>query len=75
MAESNRTIVHLKTQRGQPYGSERRCCERCGIMIWGPSDICWTDDQVLYESPPEGYVSCQRVEADEREIVMPVMGS
>jgi hypothetical protein len=30
-------LVHLKTDRGQPYGSERRCCNHCGIMIWGMS--------------------------------------
>jgi hypothetical protein len=58
-------ILHLKTQRGQPYGSERRCCERCGAMIWGSSfELClrgiyrlaqregatyWTDDPARYE--------------------------
>ncbi len=39
-------VLHLKTQRGQPYGSERRCCEHCGVMIWHgpPEGSAWTDD-------------------------------
>lgn len=24
-------ILHLVTQRDQPYGSVRRCCEKCGL--------------------------------------------
>jgi hypothetical protein len=27
--------VHILTQEGQPYGSERRCCNHCGVVIWG----------------------------------------
>ena len=23
-------IMHIITQNGQPYGSQRRCCEECG---------------------------------------------
>ena len=30
-------IVHILSQEGQPYGSERRCCNYCGVMIWGSS--------------------------------------
>ena len=26
-------ILHLVTQRNQPYGSRRKCCERCGRAI------------------------------------------
>jgi hypothetical protein len=52
------TVLHLKTDEGQPYGSERRCCERCGIMIWIPPVPTWTADREVYASPPEGYVSC-----------------
>lgn len=26
--------VHLVTQDNQPFGSERRCCELCGVMVW-----------------------------------------
>jgi hypothetical protein len=55
-------ILHLKTQDHQPYGSERRCCERCGIMIWGspPDGPKWTDDRALYAAPPEPYVPCDK---------------
>lgn len=28
-------VVHILTQEDQPYGSERRCCNRCGIWL-GP---------------------------------------
>ncbi len=39
--------LHLVTQRGQPYSSVRRCCERCGQMCWpgmkGSAER-WTDD-------------------------------
>lgn len=30
-------VVHILSQENQPYGSERRCCNHCGIMIWGSS--------------------------------------
>jgi hypothetical protein len=60
---STPTILHLKTQRNQPYGSVRRCCEECGTMIWGNVPIKdggrYTDEPQLYESPPEGYVRCR----------------
>jgi len=40
-------IVHIRSQEGQPYGSERRCCNHCGVMLWGPSSPpyveSWTD--------------------------------
>ena len=26
-------FVHLLLQDDQPYGSERRCCNHCGIML------------------------------------------
>ena len=39
--------VHILSQDGQPYGSERRCCKHCGVMIWGaapPQHVDnWTD--------------------------------
>lgn len=38
--------LHLVTQRDQPYGSVRRCCERCGRMCWPgmpKSATRWTD--------------------------------
>jgi hypothetical protein len=39
--------MHILSQDGQPYGSERRCCNNCGVMIWGeviPAHVDnWTD--------------------------------
>ena len=52
MAE--RVVIHLKTQRDQPYGSERRCCEICGVMLWGqPNEPHWTSDPGLYYGSDE----------------------
>jgi len=45
--------LHLRTQRDQPYGSMRRCCERCGVMVWperfGEAETPeWTDDEAEF---------------------------
>jgi hypothetical protein len=47
------------TQRGQPYGSERRCCERCGLMMVSRPDSfwelhTWTDHEPDYKRWPVG---------------------
>lgn len=54
------TKLHLKTQRGQPYGSVRRCCERCGVMIWPspPSGEAWTDLETVFNNPPGRFFRC-----------------
>ncbi len=39
-------ILHLVTQDNQPYGSTRKCCERCGKWV-GTMDgytSGWTDN-------------------------------
>ena len=51
-------VLHLMTQDDQPYGSQRRCCERCGAMIWGIPQPAWTDDRRVYADPPAGHVAC-----------------
>ncbi len=52
--------VHLKTQDNQPYGSERRCCEECGVMLWGlPDDPPWTSHRHVYNDEPKGYINCR----------------
>jgi hypothetical protein len=51
-------VLHLMTQRDQPYGSERICCERCGVMIYGPQAPKWTSNPSTYDKPPDGYVPC-----------------
>ena len=49
--------LHLRTQRNQPYGSERRCCEMCGAMVWesmqGDKTPRWTDDEKAYWKAPD----------------------
>jgi hypothetical protein len=53
-AKPEEKVLHLKTQNGQPYGSERRCCEICGVMIWNNSleknhpGHGWTDETSSY---------------------------
>lgn len=55
-AELRAARVHLVTQRGQPHGSRRRCCEECGVMVWpekrGDKTPEFTDDPVAYASDP-----------------------
>lgn len=56
--------LHLMTQRGQPYGSTRRCCEQCGIMLVARPDSFWqshqwTDEPVEFDNPPQGYKKCE----------------
>ena len=50
--------LHLMTQRNQPYGSERRCCERCGVMIWTTPRPRFTNNLDVWRVPPEGFVRC-----------------
>lgn len=58
-------IVHLVTQRGQPYGSRRLSCERCGeygriAAGSGDNGHDWTDDEAVYRNLPDGFVNCQQ---------------
>ena len=54
------TVLHLMTQRDQPYGSVRQCCERCGVMIvlGGITKGAVTDDPNVFDAPPDGYKRC-----------------
>ena len=45
--------LHLMTQRDQPYGSVRKCCEICGSMMVARPDSfwlknTWTDDPAQF---------------------------
>lgn len=51
------TILHLITQRGQPYGSYRYCCERCGDMH--VEGMKYTERESVYNTPHDGYVTCR----------------
>lgn len=53
------TILHLMTQRGQPMGSARKCCELCGLMMVSRLDSfwaknTWTDNPEHYKRWPAG---------------------
>lgn len=46
--------LHLMTQRDQPYGSVRKCCEMCGLMLvarpdWFWKEHAWVDDPEHYK--------------------------
>lgn len=56
--------LHLVTQRGQPYGSVRKCCERCGSMRVAVGDHVWTADEGTWRFPPDGYVNCTNATKD-----------
>lgn len=62
MAEESKPVtLHLMTQDDQPYGSQRRCCERCGVMIWSNPQPKYTEHYSTYANPPAGYVSCNMI--------------
>lgn len=53
------TTLHLMTQRDQPYGSQRKCCEYCGLMLIGRPDSfwrkhTWTDEPEHFKHWPAG---------------------
>ncbi len=65
--------LHLMTQRDQPYGSVRKCCEICGLMMvdrdaafW--REHGWVDDPDEYKYHPSdehhgGFKPCNQKEA------------
>jgi len=58
--KKQRERLHLKTQSGQPYGSVRKCCERCGFMLAGQAgEEAWTSDEREWNRPPTGYTNCR----------------
>jgi len=52
--------LHLVTQRGQPYGSQRQCCERCGLSIYEMDGLVdgYVTDERKYREPPGGWAKC-----------------
>ena len=60
IAGERREPLHLVTQRGQPYGSVRRCCKLCGRMCWpgmAMSAKRWTDQPDVFDAAPD---NCRR---------------
>lgn len=62
-------VLHYMTQNNQPYGSQRRCCEECGIMIWPHPQPTWTDDLDVYKNPPSGLIPCNKIAKEQRSTV------
>lgn len=44
--------LHLRSQQGQPYGSERRCCNNCGVMLWG-NGLRYTESESAWATAPD----------------------
>jgi hypothetical protein len=45
--------LHILSQEGQPYGSSRRCCNHCGVMIWGSSAPRHVDNWTDWRAAPD----------------------
>lgn len=60
----NNDVLHLVTQRRQPYGSVRRCCEMCGQMA-GPysfgDQLNWTDEEEEWRDAGNNCLSVRRI--------------
>ena len=53
-------IVHVRSQDDQPYGSERCCCNHCGIMLWGESSQPYVDNWTDWHSAPNNCRAMER---------------
>lgn len=56
MTEKEKGPLHYRSQAGQPYGSESRKCDNCGVMIWPAQQRektpRHTDDLSVYNADP-----------------------
>lgn len=64
--------LHLMTQRDQPYGSTRRCCERCGLMMVNRDESfwrehAWIDEEAHYHDNNPGHTTCDTVRFGPRQ--------
>lgn len=64
--------LHLLTQRDQPYGSERRCCEECGLMLVArPVDFwqshTYVTDEPDYHNNHTGHTICRAAAPTSKE--------
>ena len=53
MSTQSAPIMHVLSQDGQPYGSERRCCNYCGIMLWGEVSPPYVDNWTDWRARPD----------------------
>jgi hypothetical protein len=57
--------VHLLDQTGQPFGSVRRCCNYCGVMLgFGPSPR-WVPCEAHLLMLPDGFTLCPHAPSKE----------
>lgn len=61
------TTLHLMTQRDQPYGSQRKCCEMCGLMLVARPDSFWRDH--TWTDEPEEFIPWPADYAGQGELV------
>ncbi len=62
-AQAVPVVIHLRSQVGQPYGSVRRCCNYCGVMLVGPEPK-WVEWEEELRNLPNGYINCQTLNRD-----------
>lgn len=53
MSDQAVPVMHVRSQEGQPYGSERRCCNHCGIMLWGEVSPPYVDSWAAWRARPD----------------------
>ena len=53
MTTATTEVLHILSQEGQPYGSTRRCCNYCGVMVWGPSAPRYVDNWTDWRAAPD----------------------
>lgn len=56
-------VMHVLSQEEQPYGSSRRCCNHCGIMIWTPPLPTYVDNWTDWRAHPN---NCGKRTAENR---------
>ncbi len=58
MSDATKT-VHVCSQRGQPYGSTRLCCNACGVMLVGAAAPPYFDNWEDWHAAPN---NCEKLE-------------
>ena len=67
--QSDKPLLHLRTQQDQPYGSVRKCCERCGLAMFATLYQCEVTEESEYTkeiADQNGLIRCvdSRPDAD-----------
>ncbi|MBI9080864.1 MAG: hypothetical protein JEY79_14135 [Pseudodesulfovibrio sp.] len=66
---TSKGILHLVTQDNQPYGSHRKCCEKCGKGIHSMKGVeageAYTSHRQFYkQAESNGWTACTSLSAN-----------